>query len=918
VIPFAAQALAALTRLARAALARFEESLLVRLVGSFLALALVTVLLVALTAFLRARAALREAILARLETVALVKEGELTLMVDDEQGDLRLIAGLPGLSAEAARLAGLPADGPATTEVRQRITQLLDSVRAHAVAMDELFLLSAVGGRVIASTDPRRLGEYRVGDLFFQRGLYGPFIQNVYPSPLTGRPTLTIATPVRAGGAVVAVLAGHLDLTRVDRIVADRTGLGETGEAYLVTQLSDFVSAERFGRPEARRGIHTDGVRAALDGHTGSGVYRNYLGVRVLGAWRWIHPRQLALMVEMHAEEAFAPARDLVTTILGIGLVFSLLLVGGVYLVARRVAQPILAVADAADKVARGQFDAVAPIVTRDEVGVLAGAFNSMTARLRTLYDDLHRQIEHTSRAYRALQEGQQLLQAVIDNTPNLVAVLDADGRLLLVNRCFEALFGLTNAEVRGRPPGGVLPGRAAAILEESSRAALTARRAVERDADLELRGATHHFQMVAFPLAEAGRAPFGVGLVGVDLTERSRVEAERRQLEAGVQQAQKLESLGLLAGGIAHDFNNILTAIVGGTSIALQELDALSPLRGDLEQVVTAAERAAKLTRQMLAYAGRASLAVETFDLNTVIREMAELIEVSVPKGVRLERDLTRGLPPIRGDRTQVSQIVLNLITNAAEATGERGGTVRMGTSVVPRTGLAPGAWRFAPSDAAEFVALTVEDDGCGMAAETLERMFDPFFSTKGSGRGLGLAAVLGIVRQSGGTLRVISAPDRGTAFTVLFPAAPVATPEAAAPPTAVPSPAGAGTVLVVDDEEAVRRVARRVLQRAGYAVLEARDGAEALSIFREKGAALSAVVLDVTMPVMTGTEAFAAMRELGPPVPTIFSSGYDQLDTVSHLEGEDIAFLQKPYRPEQLLRRINELVQHPGSRAR
>ncbi len=899
-------------RIAREALDRLGESLHHRLVASFLAMAAAVVAFVALAAFLRARATLRTQVLGRLEAVALDKEGDLNLWIDDQVGDLAFLASLEAVRADAERLAGLPETARDAAALRASLVALLDTARARTLDMDEVFVLAPVGGRVVATTDPARLGDYRVSDLFFRRGLTGSTVQNVYASPLTGRPTITVAAPVRgADGRPVAVLAGHLRLSRIDRILAERTGLGATGEAYLVTPFHDFVSGQRFGRAGSRRGLSTAGVREALAGRNGSRVYAGYAGARVLGAWRWSPARQLALMVEQSAAEAFAPARELVGTILAFGFVAVLLLGIGIVLVARRITQPILGVAAAADRVARGDFDAVAPVLTRDEVGVLARAFNDMTRRLRELYDDLSEQIGATGRAYRALEESQQLLQASVDNTVNLFVALDRDGRFLLVNRRLEDLFGVRRDEMRGRT-SAALPRDLAEVVDALAREALagTPARPVERDAQLRVGGVPHHYHLLAFPLTHGGRRPFGAGIVGVDLTERVKAEEEHRRLETGVQQAQKLESLGLLAGGIAHDFNNILTAIVGGAAMAADALDPQHPARTDLEQVITAAERAAKLTRQMLAYAGRASFAVETFDLDAVIREMAELIQVSVAKTVRLAHEPAPGLPPIRADRTQVSQIVLNLVTNAAEASTAAGGTVVVRTRARAAAELAHGQFRFAPADAAQYVELSVDDNGAGMSAETMEKMFDPFYSTKGTGRGLGLAAVLGIVRQSGGALRVTSTPGRGSTFTVLFPAVAGQTGSAApAPATAEPREAS-GTVLLVDDEDLLRTTTRRALERAGYRVLEAANGREAVEIFQRESPRLAAIVLDVTMPVMGGAEAFRQMRVHGPPVPVMVSSGYDEQDTAAAFAGEAVEFLQKPYKPSQLLTRLRDLV--------
>jgi two-component system cell cycle sensor histidine kinase/response regulator CckA len=233
--------------------------------------------------------------------------------------------------------------------------------------------------------------------------------------------------------------------------------------------------------------------------------------------------------------------------------------------------------------------------------------------------------------------------------------------------------------------------------------------------------------------------------------------------------------------------------------------------------------------------------------------------------------------------------------------------------TGLMPRRDIVLAEYRFVPTDAPAFVSLVVEDTGQGMSADTMARMFDPFFSTKGSGRGLGLAAVLGIVRQSGGTMKVTSTRGKGTTITVLFPAAVAGAtlPAPAARPSQESAPAPRGLVLLVDDEAVVRRATRRILERGGFSVVEAVNGQEAVDRFAAEGPGIHVIILDVTMPVMGGAEAFRRMRKAGPIVPVIVSSGYDQADTISAFTGDAVGFLQKPYRPEQLLAKIREMTQ-------
>lgn len=763
-------------RAVRSARAALRNSLVVRLAASFTALSVLVVVLTAAVVYTRTRALIQEALLDRLESIADDKQGELNLLVEHQQGDLTFLASLPELRQEAARLAADP-EGTAAGALRAHITAKLDSARTADMELEELFLLAALGGRVLASTNPGNVGDYRVDDPYFGSARQRLTVTNVYTSPRTGRPTLTVAVPVAGSRGPVAVLAGHLDLTRIDAILARRDGTWMSAEAYLVTTLNDFVSAERFGRPEARRGVHTHGVREALAGRNGSALYTGYHGQQVLGAWRWIPERQLALMVEITAAEAFAPARKMLWTVLATGFIASLVLGVGTWLLTRRVTRPVLSVADAAVRVADGDFEARAPVATQDEVGILARTFNAMTDRVQRLVDNLSEQVEETRRANRMLEENQHLLHAVVDNSANLIMALDAEVRFLLVNQHFTGLFGKSEQEVLGRAPDAVLPLEPGRTITGLAQRVIEDRRIAEQDLDVRVGHVVLRYRVVAFPLREADRPAFGVGMIGVDLSDRRRAEAERRRLEYGVAQAQKLESLGRLAGGIAQELHSIVAAIVANGSVLLERLEHGSPAWFEVERVVAAADRAARLTRQMRSYADHAATAIETLDLNSVIEELGDLLNVVIPGNVRFERELAPGLPPVRADRTQLSQLVLNLVSNAAEAMEDRGGRVLVRTSRLEREQIAFDEYRLACDRGADvWVSLEVRDEGAGMAAEAVERIFDPFYTTKGAGHGLGLVAVLSIVRQAGGTLRVVSSPGAGTTFTVLLPTAGLA----------------------------------------------------------------------------------------------------------------------------------------------
>ena len=399
------------------------------------------------------------------------------------------------------------------------------------------------------------------------------------------------------------------------------------------------------------------------------------------------------------------------------------------------------------------------------------------------------------------------------------------------------------------------------------------------------------------------------------EIREHARSEEARQRLEKQVQYAQRLESLGVLAGGIAHDFNNLLVAIMGNTDLALMDLPQYSPVKQRLEDVRATAVKAADLTSQMLAYSGKGRFAVQPVAINELIREMSNLLAISMSKKAVLRFNFAENLPSVVADPSQMRQVVMNLITNASEAIGDKSGIVSISTGLfhadeqyLAETYLHD---RLQPG---YYVNLEVADTGCGMTPSVREKIFDPFFTTKFTGRGLGLAAILGIVRGHGGAIKVYSEEGKGTTFKILFPASSEAAVSAA---TGALEPVrnwkGSGTLLVVDDEEAVRNVARMMLERVGFTVLTAADGRAGLEVFQQRADEIAGVLLDLTMPHMNGEEAFRGMRRIRADVPVILASGYSEQDTSAQFAGKGIAgFIQKPFRFEKLIEQFRLVLQN------
>jgi PAS domain S-box-containing protein len=403
---------------------------------------------------------------------------------------------------------------------------------------------------------------------------------------------------------------------------------------------------------------------------------------------------------------------------------------------------------------------------------------------------------------------------------------------------------------------------------------------------------------------------PLVLGIVE-DITEARRAEEERKKLEAQVQHAQKLESLGVLAGGIAHDFNNLLMAILGNADLARSELSAASPAQGYLKDIETASRRAAGLCQQMLAYSGRGRFVVEYLSINEVVQEMTHMLEVSISKKAVLKFHLAPELPSIEADATQMRQIIMNLITNASEAIGDRSGIISITTGAMrcDKTYLQD---TFLDEELPEalYVYVEVADTGCGMTQEVVSRIFDPFFTTKFSGRGLGMAAVLGIVRGHRGAIKVYSEPGQGTTIKILFPASDEM-PERKNTVKERPKRwQGSGTILVVDDDETVRTLAGRMVEKLGFQTLFACDGREAIAIYMAHQDEIVCVLLDLTMPHMDGEETFRELRRINKDVRVIMSSGYNEQEVTQRFLGKGLTgFIQKPYRLAVLEEKLKQV---------
>ncbi len=510
-----------------------------------------------------------------------------------------------------------------------------------------------------------------------------------------------------------------------------------------------------------------------------------------------------------------------------------------------------------------------------------------------------------------AVRRSEERLRLLFEQSPLSIQIFSPDGLVLRVNRAWEELWGLSADALdsynvladRQLKRAGVLrclrrafDGETVTLPEIEYDPAKTPgvdggrRRRVAAD---------------AYPILDRRGRVREVVLIHQDRTARREAEEENRRLELRIKDAQREESLGVLAGGVAHDFNNLLAGILGYAELARKTVPEDSAAADKISRIESSAIRASELTNQMLAYTGQGKQVVTSVDLSALVREMTHLLEISVSKSALIEYDFADEPTPLVGDATQIRQVIMNLLTNASEAIASPSGTIRVSTGRVQVDAAYLAGCRLADGlSPGEYVFCEVSDSGRGMDASTLERIFDPFFTTKFTGRGLGLAAVQGIVRGHRGAIRIDSQPQKGTTFRVAFPLAAV---EGTDGDVFKPVPWGTedATVLVVDDDETVRTVVREMLEGNGLTVVSAADGVEALELI-EAGLAADLVLLDMTMPRLSGAETAHEMRERGCEIPVVVMSGFSEEEALARFSDDVHGFLQKPFQTVQLVHRV------------
>ncbi|HEY2910043.1 MAG TPA: ATP-binding protein [Gemmataceae bacterium] len=527
----------------------------------------------------------------------------------------------------------------------------------------------------------------------------------------------------------------------------------------------------------------------------------------------------------------------------------------------------------------------------------------AQTALRRTA--DLEKEVREREQTQHALKQSEEKYRSLIENLGQGIFLLGPDLRYQAANATFCRHLGRGERAVIGFTDADFFDCQRAEKHAEEARTVLAEGKAIESEEERDLDGQRVSIRRVLTPVRDASGCTTGVLGICWDVT-------DQRRLEAHVHQASKMDAIGQLAGGIAHDFNNLLTAILGNLDLLLEDAEA-SPTTQELASAAHgAATRATSLTQRLLGFARRHKLDWRPTDVNPIAEEVADLLRRTINPLIRIEMRLDPDLWPVQADPTQLNQVLMNLCLNARDALPQ-GGRISVESARLTAAELPPDGLAHANG---EFVRIRIADTGCGMTEEVQARIYEPFFTTKevGKGTGLGLPMVFAIVRQHKGWIACHSEVGRGTRFDVYLPRGETARETSLGALTPMPRRAGKETVLVVDDEEMIRRVAALTLKTHGYSVLEAADGQQAVDLYSREGDRIDLVLLDLTMPILSGLEAFRHLIQLNSRVKVVFASGFAE-EQLSDFEKElTTGFLKKPYRPSDLMAAVMDALVSPS----
>jgi signal transduction histidine kinase/CheY-like chemotaxis protein/HAMP domain-containing protein len=726
-----------------------------------------------------------------------------------------------------------------------------------------------------------------------------------YLSARTNLPVLTFTAPLRSSsGQWLGLLGCSVQLTSPNALEGIRmTGIGQTGYIYVYNRERLMIlhpDDERILKKDVPAGANRL-FDAAIEGFEGIGETVNSKGIRMLISLKQVQGTDWIIGAQQPVEEAFAPIRAAQHRTLASIILAAVAAAALAALTMTGITRPLLRLRRAvmllgkAGETRNGQLvehrRELEGIAEAGEIGDLTRAFQSMSEQLERTMGSLKESVRDWERTFNSVSDA--------------ILIVDTEERVVRLNVSARAVLDERYMDVVGKPILGLLGH--AKITESSIDAGDYP---AERSFLLELQRnrATHTFEVSMTPLIQESER-VGTVIVAKEITSKVQAEAEKRALEAQLQQAQKMEAIGTLAGGIAHNFNNLLMGIQGNASLILMGTDPDHPHYQKAKNVEKLVQSGSRLTSQLLGYAREGRFQIKPVSVNRLIRETGETFGLA-RKDIRIVQDLSEDIRAVLADEGQIEQVLMNLLVNAADAM-PKGGTLYLKSENVSARSFSHKVHEVKPGN---YVLMTIRDTGTGMDRKTLERIFEPFFTTKGMGKGtgLGLASVYGIVRAHGGYVDVESEEGRGTTFYIYLPAGgePVSRDTEAMPVFT----RGHEKVLLVDDEEMVLDVGQKILGAMGYDVSLAKSGKEAIDLYRDQNGRIDLVLLDMVMPDMCGGETYDSLKRINPAVKVLLSSGYSiDGQAAEILKRGCNGFIQKPFNMEQLSRKIRDVLQQP-----
>ena len=740
-------------------------------------------------------------------------------------------------------------------------------------------------GDVVCSTNKEMTGlTSKSAKKIFSEAKKGIYVSDIHFLQDGKKPTMCIAAPIIKNDELLGVITARKDLKKLFEILKNRTGLGETGEIYLVNKDFYMISPSRFKEDVIlKQKVETENARHSIE-HSHKehmsmpkqiSVFPDYRGKNVLGTHEPILEMRWGLLAEIDQEEAFAPLAGMRFLSAALLIIVSIVVVLLGILISRTISRPIRVLHEGTEIIGNGNFDHKVGTDTRDEIGQLSRAFDKMTENLQkttTSIDGLNKEIASRKQSEEMLRESEEKYRTILESIEDGYYEVDLAGNFTFFNDSLLKIHGYTRDELMGMNYRAFTEQeKAKDVFEAYNKVYTTGVPLKGYDWEVARKDGTKRDTEVSVSLIKDHEGkPIGFRGIARDIT-------EKKDLHEQLRQAQKMEAIGSLAGGIAHEFNNILGIIIGNNELALMDVPDWSPAKDCLKEIRKASLRAKDVVRNILSFARKNHAQRKPLQISTVIKESLKLLLASIPNLIEIRQNISCEMEMILADPTEVSQVLMNLCTNAVHAIGEEAGVLEVGleaitldkNSVAKYEGLNPG----------HFVKLTVRDTGHGIDPEIIARIFDPYFSTKSLAErtGMGLAIVYDIVKKHDGAIRVESEVWKGTVFEVVFPLLEgEVEQEVKEEPEAVPR--GTERILFVDDEESLVKMVKQMLSSLGYQVETRTNSLEALELFKGEPDRFDLVITDVGMPKTAGDRLARELMKIRPDIPVILFTGYSE----------------------------------------